>query len=168
MSAYRYEGSDLDETADWIRWTEFTNHLTMVLLKVDRASMYHSLEVRGPLLDRDVIDAATRTDWRSLLDIETPLGKLPLRELLRRRTAHQTSSKRGFTVPMGDWLRGKLRPLFEERLFERDVLAGLPMERREVRRWFQEHQEGKADHAWGLWILLSLALWEDEFLLGAR
>ena len=42
-----------------MRWNEFVGHLTMVLLKVDRASMYHSLEVRVPLLDREVIDVAS-------------------------------------------------------------------------------------------------------------
>jgi asparagine synthase (glutamine-hydrolysing) len=164
MDAYEYRGSGVDETAQWLRWNEFTNHLTMVLLKVDRASMYHSLEVRVPLLDRAVIEIASRTDWRSLLDPATEVGKLPLRQLLARRVGHHTLKKRGFTVPMDEWLRGKLRPLFEERLFDRTELAGLPIQRSELKRWFAEHVSGSADHAWGLWVLLSLALWEDEFM----
>jgi len=164
MNEYDYRGSDVDETAQWLRWNEYRNHLTMVLLKVDRASMYHSLEVRVPLLDREVIAVAARVDWRSMLDLETGLGKLGLRQLLQRRVRHNTQQKRGFTVPMGEWLRGRLRPLFEERLFDRREVAGLPLHGLELRRWFDEHLRGHADHAWGLWVLLSLALWEDEYL----
>ena len=62
---FTYSGTEPNETAQWMRWNEFVGHLTMVLLKVDRASMYHSLEVRVPLLDREVIDVASRVDWRS-------------------------------------------------------------------------------------------------------
>jgi len=78
----------------------------MILLKVDRASMYHSLEVRVPLLDKEVIEVATRVQWRSCLDMERTIGKLPLRYALARHVRHQTLDKRGFTVPMGAWLRG--------------------------------------------------------------
>ena len=45
-----------------LRWNEPVTHLTMVLLKVDRASMFHLLEVRVPLLDKEVIDTALKVD----------------------------------------------------------------------------------------------------------
>ncbi len=65
---------------------------------------------------------------------------------------------------MDAWLRGSLRPLFEERLYKRDALAGLPLDLPALKHWYAEHLNGIADHARGLWVLLSLALWEDEYL----
>ena len=62
FSLFTYTGLEPDRTAQWLRWNEFVGHLTMILLKVDRASMYQSLEVRVPLLDKEVIDVATRVD----------------------------------------------------------------------------------------------------------
>ena len=92
----------------------FVGYLTMILLKVDRASMYHSLEVRVPLLDKEVVEVATHVDWRSCLDVKRKLGKLPLRNSLARHVRHQTRTKRGFTVPMDAWLRGPLKPFLNK------------------------------------------------------
>ena len=73
---FSYTGTNQDGTAQWLRWNEFISHLTMVLLKVDRASMHHSLEVRVPLLDREVIDVASRVHWRSCLDLTQNVRKV--------------------------------------------------------------------------------------------
>ena len=67
---------------------------------------------------------------------------------------------------MGAWMRGPLKPLMEERLLQRVDLAGLPLDNAALRAWYTEHQSGRADHAWGLWLMLSLALWEDQFWKG--
>ena len=104
---FDYNGCEPNHVAQWLRWNEFVSHLTMVLLKVDRASMFHSLEVRVPLLDREVIDVASRVDWRSCLDLaRRRLGKLPLRHALARhvrrldtdetrlRSAHEALAQR--------------------------------------------------------------------------
>ena len=95
----------------------------MVLLKVDRASMYHSLEVRVPLLDREVVDLACRIDWRSCLDLNRNIGKLPLRHSLGRQLHFQAQTKRGFEVPMNTWLRGSLKEVFQE---SRNATEGNP------------------------------------------
>ncbi len=157
---FDYQGWKKDETAQWLRWNEFTSHLTMVLLKVDRASMFHSLEVRVPLLDREVISIAAQVDWRSCLDPSKGIGKLPLRHSLSRYTSYQTRGKRGFSVPMDRWLRTALRPIFEEMLLNRDEILGLELNQPALRRIFNHHLKGEANLAWGLWPLLSLALWE--------
>ncbi|HEY5565572.1 MAG TPA: asparagine synthase (glutamine-hydrolyzing) [Rhodothermia bacterium] len=150
---------ETEPTARWLRWNEFNGFLSMVLLKVDRASMHESLEVRVPLLDKEVIDVAARVDWRSCLDVERRIGKLPLRHALSRHVRHQTSAKRGFTVPMGEWLRGPLRPGFMELVLERSDFLGLPLSRDSVRAIFDRHLKGESGLEMGLWILLSLALW---------
>jgi asparagine synthase (glutamine-hydrolysing) len=161
---FDYAGCDSDTAAHWLRWNELVCHLTMVLLKVDRASMFHSLEVRVPMLDREVIETALQVDWRSCLDTEKGVGKLPLRRALARTVRHQTNAKRGFEVPMGQWLRTSLRGLFEEAVLSRDALMGIALDRKSLRKLYQQHLSGSIDVAWGLWPLLSLALWERRYL----
>ena len=160
---YDYAGSDPQHTAQWVRWNEFSGHMGCGLLKVDRGSMYHSLEVRVPLLDRQVIETAARVDWRSCLDLQTGTGKVPLREALRKRVNHQTSAKRGFTVPMAEWLRGPLRPLFEDLVLGQKEIMGLPLNTAAMQRTFDAHLSGQFNREWGLWIILSAALWQEKY-----
>jgi len=162
IDLFRYNGHEQDETAQWARRNEFVGRMSSILLKVDRASMHHSLEVRVPLLDRGVVDVASRIDWRTCLDVERVIGKLPLRQLLGRHVQHQTQAKRGFTVPMAKWLQGPLRSVFEEHLLQRDELLGYPIDRAVLRQKFNAFQHQPVD-AWGYWMLLSLALWEKEY-----
>lgn len=161
FALFEYNGWDRDRTAQWLRWNEFVGHLTRVLMKVDRASMYHSLEVRVPLLDRRVIDVATQIDWRSCLDLDHSIGKLPLRQALDRHVKTQTRHKMGFGAPMSDWLRGKLRPVFEELVLNRSELLGRQIHSRVLQHLFDLHQAGK-EVDWVLWRVLSLALWEKH------
>ncbi len=157
--AFQYEGTAEDDTAQWVRWNEFHIHLARVLAKVDRASMHHSLEVRVPLLDREVIEVAWRTNWRSCLDLETRAGKRVLRQALARRVRHQTTGKRGFSIPMHAWLLGPLRPLLRELVLQRDEFLGLPVDRAALGALESRLRAGDRNTAWGLWSLLSLALW---------
>jgi asparagine synthase (glutamine-hydrolysing) len=159
---FDYDGYHRDDAAQWLRWNEFVGHLNGVLLKVDRASMYNSLEVRVPLLDRDVIDVAAQLDWHDCFDPARRVGKIPLRRSLARHVHFQTSEKKGFAPPMSKWLRTSLRPMVEEILLTRDSLAGVIVDRNALRALYQEHLDGKADFGWGLWPLLSLALWQQR------
>ncbi len=63
---------------------------------------------------------------------------------------------------MGKWLRTTLRPAVEETLLTRDHLAGVAVDSKALRALFQEHLDGR-DYGWGLWPLLSLALWEKRY-----
>lgn len=157
-----YNGSDPDETAHWVRWNEFTGHLSMVLLKVDRASMHNSLEVRVPLLDKEVIQTASRVDWRSCIDLRTGVGKMPLRKSLSRHVARQTEGKKGFSVPMAEWLRGPLRGLLEEKVLRQRGLFGFAFHQPALQAYYKAHLQGSMDNSWGLWILLSAALWQEK------
>ena len=162
-TAFGYTCRELNSVAQWSRWSDFVGHLPYVLMKVDRASMYHSLEVRVPLLDREVINVATQIDWRECIDMSRRIGKLPLRHVLARHTTYQSQTKRGFEAPMGTWLRTSLRERFEESILKRDEILGLAIERRALRELFARHLAGERDYAWGLWPLFSLALWVDKY-----
>ena len=162
-AAYAYDGRDTDRIAQDSRWHEFVYHLTMVLMKVDRASMYNSLEVRVPLLDREVIDVASKVDWRECLDRGRQIGKIPLRRALAHHVTYQTQAKRGFEAPMATWLRTSMRDLFEEYVLKQPDLLGLEINQVALRRIFQQHVQGTHNYAKGLWPLLSLALWRKKY-----
>jgi len=162
-TAFAYTCCEPNSVAQWSRWSDFVGHLPYVLMKVDRASMYHSLEVRVPLLDREVINVVTQIDWRGCIDMRRRIGKLPLRHALARHSTYQSPTKRGFEAPMGSWLRTSLREKFEESLLKRDEIFGLGIERKALRELFSLHLTGQRDYAWGLWPLLSLALWADKY-----
>jgi asparagine synthase (glutamine-hydrolysing) len=136
----------------------------MVLLKMDRASMHNSLETRIPFLDREVIEVASKINWDSCLNFDTMTGKIPLRKLLKQKTSYQTTKKKGFGVPMDRWIRTSLRPLFEELVLNRDDILGMEINKLQMKVLFDEHCGARANHSWGLWPLLSLAIWEQKYL----
>ena len=164
FEGFDYTGFDQGETAQWLRLNEYRHHLTMVLLKVDRASMHFSQEVRVPLLDKEVVQTAAQVDWSSCLSLDNKLGKQPLRASLARHVHHQTTAKRGFEAPMSEWLRGPLREQFEDLVIARDNFFGQRIDKRALRSLFDLHLSRDEDHAPGLWPLLSLALWENHHL----
>ena len=161
---FRYSGSDPDETSQWLRKTELERYLPKVLLKVDRGSMYHSLEVRVPLLDREVIDVASRVDWRSNVDLDQKVGKLTLRRSLKRHITHQTWAKRGFTVPIDEWLRGPLRPMMEDLVLKRTDLLGHEVNGSVLSEMYHQHCSERRDFRNTLWAILCLVLWEQKYV----
>ena len=88
--------------------------------------------------------------------------KLPLRRVLARHVRYQSHGKRGFAPPMAMWLRTSLRPVFEDAVLARDELLGVGIDRRALGALFAEQLAGGCDHGWGLWPLLSAALWTER------
>jgi asparagine synthase (glutamine-hydrolysing) len=153
----RYQGAR--HLANYSRWVEYYGQLQRGLKKVDMASMYHSLEVRVPLLDREVIEVSLRTDPFDAMRNGT--RKAVLRDLLARYVPIEMipKPKRGFAVPLGDWLRGPLRPLIEEKLLHGDMLPDGVFDTKALRAYCEDHFEGRADRKWGIWTLLMLQGW---------
>lgn len=163
MDLFDLEGLPTDDQLlQWVRQNELRCHLPMVLQKVDRASMFHSLEVRVPLLDLELLDLAARVDPSAALD--GPLGKIVLRKALAQRipTEKIPVAKKGFTVPMARWLREDLRPVFEERVLSPDSFPAGAFDRQALRTWFDGHLSGRYDRTRGLWNLLALQLWAER------
>jgi asparagine synthase (glutamine-hydrolysing) len=151
-----------DELFQWMRSNELACHLPMVLQKVDRAAMFHSLEVRVPLLDLELLDLAQRIDPGDCM--HNGIGKLPLRHALGQQVPPESIPipKKGFTVPMAQWLRTDLRGLVEELLIERDPFPNGFFDRTQLQVWCEEHFSGRLDRHRGLWNLLALQLWADR------
>ncbi len=133
-----------------------------ILVKVDRASMAVSLEVRSPFLDHRVIEFA----WRLPLALRFGErgGKLVVRELLKRYVppALTERPKSGFGVPVGEWLRGPLRDWAESllepgRIHTQGLLHADP-----VTTLWRQHLCGWRDHSDALWSLLMFQAWLDH------
>jgi len=162
---FELDGAPDDDTVlQWMRTNELACHLPMVLHKVDRASMHHSLEVRVPLLDLEVVDLAATVDPSACLD--GPVGKVVLRRALQRHVPPDRIPvpKKGFTVPLRQWLRDDLRPAVESLLLDRDPFPHGVFDREGLRSFYDDHLAGRRDHTKGLWNLLSLQMWADTHL----
>lgn len=146
----------------WMRRNEWRYHLPMILLKVDRASMFHGLEVRVPLLSNAMCTVAERTEPD--LCIGPDGGKLPLRSALKRRVGTATGGKRGFSAPLGTWLNNDLRPLVDDVLLGEPAFGADLFDRTAITTLVHEHRQGTQDHTKALWALLTLQRWADHHL----
>jgi asparagine synthase (glutamine-hydrolysing) len=132
-----------------------------LLMKVDMASMAHSLECRSPFLDHRVVELALAMPINRKLRLRGGRSKVVLKQafaaLLPPAIRHRP--KMGFGVPLDRWFRGELKnelrsvlldPLALGRgLFQPEMVAGL----------VHEHVDGRRDHTQQLWTLLMLELW---------
>ena len=135
-----------------------------ILTKVDRASMAVSLEVRAPFLDRRV------AEFVAGLPLEYKLRGRETKRILKRAVAPLVPpfvtgrGKKGFGIPVADWLKTRLRPL------ARDLLAPARLRRHGlfdpemVARLQDEHERGAANHRKLLWTLLMFELWHESFI----
>lgn len=133
------------------------------LEKVDRATMAASIEVRVPMLDREIVEFAARLPATCRMPDGRPKGLL--RDTLTGLVPDFVldAPKRGFGVPYGAWIRG---PLAEDVRAELKDCEGF--DRRLVGRMLDEHLTGKADHAFMLWKLFLLIRWMRRLALHAR
>ena len=133
-----------------------------ILVKVDRMSMAHSLEVRSPLLDQEVVAFMARqpralkyTEWDSKILLRA-LAKRYLPQAILKRP------KQGFAIPLGAWIRGPLRP----RVY--DVLCSKPADQRglfsaqRIRHMIDTHMAHRRDYSQQLWALMILETWLSQ------
>jgi asparagine synthase (glutamine-hydrolysing) len=133
-------------------------------VKMDIATMTHSLEVRSPLLDHVFVELAASLP--ASLKLRGRTTKVALKDALRPWVPDHIldRTKMGFSVPLADWFRGKLRALPREVLLDpRSLQRGLISERA-VRALIDRHLEGRADNSRKLWALLQLELWFRSYV----
>ena len=126
-----------------------------VLVKVDRASMAHGVEVRSPFLDHTLVELAASIPAGHKLHGRT--GKVVLKRAVADLLPAHTVARRkkGFGTPVGPWLRGACTGLLDGLP---DALADLiPPD--QLARVIQEHRSGSQDHRRRLWSALVLARW---------
>ena len=152
----RLSAAQATDMADWL-----PNDL---LLKADRCLMAHAIEGRTPFLDKGVVAAAFRLPDN--MKVRDGCGKWILRKWLEKNLpmARPFAPKQGFTVPVGEWIKGKgarLGPLVARQPGVMEIAHPDRVEAlfRDIRRW---------RHGFACWKLLFYALWHRRHIQGLR
>lgn len=130
-----------------------------ILAKVDRASMFASLEVRAPFLDYRLVE------FFFSLPVSLRLRGFRTKYLLKRLMADRLPAgilgrrKQGFAVPVGRWLRNELKPLAEDLLSPDALTRQGIFQPAAVRQLLADHANGRVDNRKELWTLLCFQLW---------
>jgi asparagine synthase (glutamine-hydrolysing) len=158
-----WENADADGLVDHMLATDSELYLPGDLLaKVDIASMHYSLEARCPLLDHELMELVASAPPE--LKVRGREKKVGFRAALRGWVPDEILDrpKRGFELPIADWLRGDLGS------FARDVLLDPQTRQRGLLNptyagdLLKRHTEGREDHSRQIWTLLVLELWQRE------
>ena len=134
-----------------------------ILTKVDRTSMAVSLETRVPFLDHRIIESAITLP--NSLKIRNGKGKYILRKILSNYIPSKLINrpKQGFAVPIGSWLNGPLKDWAENLLSEKKLLDNNFLNASEVRKYWNEHKQGKINRQNQLWGPLMFQAWLDHY-----
>jgi len=158
------EGARFDGTLAEMLYLDFRLYLEdNLLVKIDRASMACSLELRTPYLDHRLVQFAATLP--SALKVRHFQLKYILKQAVEQWLPHEIvyRQKRGFSVPIASWMRGGLKTLLDETLAEEKLKRDGLFNAGFVRRLLQEHWRGRADHRKTLWTLLCFQLWYDRW-----
>ena len=133
-----------------------------LLVKMDIATMAHSVEGRSPLLDHRVMEFAASLPAK--LKLHGMNGKVILKSALRGIVpdAILDRPKMGFGVPLPGWFRNELRDLPGEILMGSDARVHAYVRPAAIAQMIDEHHSQRADHSMRLWTLLQLELWHRE------
>ncbi len=130
-----------------------------MLVKVDRMSMAHGLEVRSPFLDQDLVELAFSFPGNFKLGCWR--GKKILREAFSDRLPIWVSNrkKKGFEIPIANWLTNDLKGLLDDACSQNTLkkinIKNISM----VEKWKRQLLYGKKDTSWQLWTLISYVNW---------
>jgi asparagine synthase (glutamine-hydrolysing) len=146
------------------RWDELHYLPDDILVKVDRASMAHSLEARCPILDHKVVELAASQP--SSRHGGSTVTKRLFRDVIRPWVPADvlTRPKRGFGVPLRRWFKEGLTPWAREILLDTRSRQRGWTDARQVTALLAQHEQGTRDHAKRIWALVSLELWARRHL----
>ena len=159
--------------SDALDWTDATLDVDVnlyltddLLVKMDRATMAHSLEARSPFLDHVLMEfvASLPPTFKLSGRQKKRLLKAALRGLLPDIVLDRP--KMGFTVPLANWFRGELREMAYDILLSSRSLQRGYFQAKGIAMLLDEHCRGQEDHAEDLWDLLVLELWHRTFIDG--
>jgi asparagine synthase (glutamine-hydrolysing) len=165
VSTYYGELSRCRPNADFLQqmsYVELSNRLPeLLLMRVDKLSMAHSLEARAPFLDHELVSYALSLPQH--LKIAGGETKKVLKEavghLLPTEVVHRP--KQGFRVPLPEWLAGPLSAWAAERLFSRKARELDFLDFDYIERLWHRHRTRQADHSFALWCLINLFSWYE-------
>jgi asparagine synthase (glutamine-hydrolysing) len=159
---------DRADSPDFVERTQFVDAHTYLpndlLVKVDIATMIHSLEGRSPFLDHKLVEFAARLPAEYKLRGRTSkyVLKLALRDHLPDSILNRP--KQGFGVPVARWFRHDLRQIAYDILLDPTTLARGIFNGRAVQTMLDEHVSGQINHWQRIWALLMLELWFRSYI----
>jgi len=148
-------GKTFNDPLKMVQYLDFKTYLPGdILTKVDRASMAHSLEVRTPFLDYELVEWVSSLP--SAIKLKGGEGKHILKRSLAPLLPHEVlyRSKMGFAVPLDVWFRGSLRDHIAETVRGRRLAESGLFDPATLARIVADHQSGRRDHSAILWSLL--------------
>ncbi|HEU4701344.1 MAG TPA: asparagine synthase (glutamine-hydrolyzing) [Conexibacter sp.] len=138
-----------------------------LLAKADVSAMAHGLETRSPFLAREVVEYAATLPtalrlrgWTTKYLLKRVAERYVPRDVLHR-------PKRGFVMPVAEWLRGDLEPFARATLGSARFLDRGWLEPDAVQRLLVEHRDGRRDWGQQLWTLMILEIWARLALDGS-
>ena len=167
VNAYYREIHERRPDADFCQqmsYIELRNRLPeLLLMRVDKFSMQHSLEARAPFLDHELARYALALP--AALKIDGTRTKAVLKDAAHAWLPHEVveRTKQGFRVPLPAWLRGELAPWAED-LLRRSKLRELGIfDFDHILDLWRRHRDGLADHSFDLWCLINLSGWYEHW-----
>ncbi len=163
----KFRGSNAKNNIDRTLYADLTGYLPEdLLVKMDVATMAHSLEARSPLLDHKFVEfAATLPPEWKLKGLKSKyILKETFKDFLPRGIL--TRRKQGFGIPLGKWFAGAWLGYLKEVLLSEKASKRGYFKMKNISRLINDHAEGKADYGYCLWTLLMLELWHRVFIDG--
>jgi asparagine synthase (glutamine-hydrolysing) len=149
------ERADTDDPLALIQYLDLKTYLVGdINTKVDRASMAHSLEVREPLMDHELVEWLATLP--SSLKVRGQEGKYLLKKAMEPALPNDVlyRPKMGFAVPLARWFRGPLQERVRAAVLGPRLAATGWFDRRALEQLLASHQSGSRDHSAPLWSLL--------------
>ncbi|GJL85855.1 MAG: asparagine synthetase B [Micavibrio sp.] len=159
-----WQPEDMSFAARMMYWDALSYLSNDILVKVDRASMATSLEIRAPLLDRRIYDYVWTLPEN--MKIRNGQGKWLLKQVLHRHVPKELFErpKQGFSVPIDSWLRGELRDWAENLLDEKRLDEEGYLNTKIIRDIWEHYLDGHGNHAGQLWTVLMFQAWKERWL----
>lgn len=134
-----------------------------ILVKSDRMSMAHAVEVRPPFLDHRIVEFAAGLP--DSLKVRGSQQKFLLKRLMRDKLPQAILGRKkiGFDIPAHDWLRGCLRPLLTDTLRQGASEHAELFHAKTIERYLQLHMQRRANLGYHLWGLMILFLWMQKW-----
>lgn len=152
-----------DPVARMMAWDALSYLPDDILVKVDRAAMAASIETRAPFLDHRVAAVAWRLPMS--MKIRAGQGKWALRQILYQHVPRELIErpKAGFAMPIGQWLRGPLRPWAEALLAPGQMQRQGYLRAEPIQTLWRQHLTGRYDHTTKLWTVLMWQAWFEQW-----
>ena len=136
-----------------------------ILTKLDRASMYSSLEARSPFLDHRIAEFVCPLPWEYKLreGINNTQNKWILRKILYKYVPRNfvDRPKKGFSFPLQKWLRQDLKNWANEHIYENNYEF---INKKNIIKKWEEHKSGERNWHYQIWTYLMFSSWHSKWI----